>query len=105
MRTVQVDGSCLADEEGPPAGLQLYLSSASRGHVGDTLVMENLGYFQLQATPGVWALQLSEAHAQVYGIEGADKAVGGGKGSEQDVLEVAVSSYNQPGINLRVQRR
>ncbi|KAG7385218.1 UDP-glucose:glycoprotein glucosyltransferase 2 [Phytophthora boehmeriae] len=49
----------------PPNGLQLVLDR----EVGpklmhrDTLVMKNLGYFQLQATPGVWSLHLARGRA------------------------------------------
>ena len=42
-----------------PRGLQLYLGTAQQPHQLDTLVMSNLGYFQLKAAPGVWDLQLA----------------------------------------------
>ena len=42
-----------------PRGLQLYLGTAQQPHQLDTLVMSNLGYFQLKAGPGVWDLQLA----------------------------------------------
>ncbi|CAN0465905.1 unnamed protein product, partial [Hapterophycus canaliculatus] len=71
----------------PPQGLQLVLrapsrsppaisssslsSSSSSAVVADTVVMENLGYFQLQAAPGVWELALAEGRASdVYEIIG-----------------------------------
>ena len=49
----------------PPNGLQLVLE---KGHGKDlqhrdTLVMQNLGYFQLQATPGIWSLSLATGRA------------------------------------------
>jgi len=66
----------------PPNGLQLTLSptAAAKNHtttagaagaagggagtglrraVSDTLVMQNLGYYQLQAQPGLWTLRLA----------------------------------------------
>ncbi|RLN61323.1 hypothetical protein BBJ28_00005318 [Nothophytophthora sp. Chile5] len=49
----------------PPNGLQLVLErelGVKRMH-RDTLVMKNLGYFQLQATPGVWSLHLARGRA------------------------------------------
>ncbi|DAZ97819.1 TPA: hypothetical protein N0F65_002489 [Lagenidium giganteum] len=49
----------------PPNGLQLVLDR-ELGNVHlhrDTLVMKNLGYFQLQATPGVWSLHLARGRA------------------------------------------
>ena len=45
----------------PPNGLQLTLTRNNR--TTDTLVMQNLGYFQLQASPGIWKLKLAEGRA------------------------------------------
>ncbi|GAA5982339.1 hypothetical protein JCM5350_006149 [Sporobolomyces pararoseus] len=63
----------------PPRGLQLELSKQSLNTLGatgvDTVVMANLGYFQFQASPGVWRLGVrSGKSSQVYEIEsiGAD---------------------------------
>lgn len=42
----------------PPRGVQLTLGTAAAPHVTGTVVMSNLGYFQLQAAPGVWTLSL-----------------------------------------------
>lgn len=42
-----------------PRGVQLHLGSKSQPHLEDTLVMSNLGYFQLKAAPGAWDLQLA----------------------------------------------
>jgi UDP-glucose:Glycoprotein Glucosyltransferase len=44
----------------------------------DTLVMQNLGYFQLQANPGLWQLTLAEGRAsELYQIADADETFGG----------------------------
>ncbi|GAA5969938.1 hypothetical protein JCM3765_000374 [Sporobolomyces pararoseus] len=63
----------------PPRGLQLELSKQSltqpQATSVDTIVMANLGYFQFQASPGVWRLGLrSGKSSEVYEIEsiGAD---------------------------------
>ncbi|GMF40793.1 unnamed protein product [Phytophthora fragariaefolia] len=49
----------------PPNGLQLVLEREVGAQLlhRDTLVMKNLGYFQLQATPGVWSLHLARGRA------------------------------------------
>jgi hypothetical protein len=64
----------------PPRGLQLVLGSPARPHVADTLVMANLGYFQLQATPGLWTLRIQAGRsAKLYGFAptaASDAAVG-----------------------------
>ena len=42
-----------------PRGVQLWLGTGPAPHVKDTLVMSNLGYFQLKAAPGAWNLSLA----------------------------------------------
>ena len=45
--------------EGVASGLELLLGESKHApHVADTLVMENLGYFQLKANPGFWYLHM-----------------------------------------------
>lgn len=68
LESLLVYGQCrdkTFDMYTPPNGLQLVLErdvGAQRLH-RDTLVMRNLGYFQLQATPGVWSLHLARGRA------------------------------------------
>ncbi|TYZ69195.1 hypothetical protein PybrP1_004166 [[Pythium] brassicae (nom. inval.)] len=68
LESLLVYGQCrdkTFEQYTPPHGLQLVLErdvGATRLH-RDTLVMRNLGYFQLQATPGVWALHLARGRA------------------------------------------
>ncbi len=59
-----------------PRGVQLELKSMSSRNsdggdiVTDTLVMRNLGYFQLKASPGLWRLLLAEgASRDIYSIK------------------------------------
>ena len=52
--------SCLgAFRQVTPRGVQLHLGMGAQPRVVDTMVMSNLGYFQLKASPGVWALSLA----------------------------------------------
>jgi UDP-glucose:glycoprotein glucosyltransferase len=44
----------------PPRGLQFNLGTQKDPFLYDTIVMANLGYFQLKASPGSWILQLRE---------------------------------------------
>lgn len=54
-----VEGSCVDESGRPPQGLKLVLANED-GVVVDTLVMANLGYFQLKVpTPGLWWLSLA----------------------------------------------
>jgi len=52
-----------------PRGVQLILGTKSYPSMVDTIVMANLGYFQLKANPGVWDLRLrSGRSADIYQI-------------------------------------
>jgi len=67
-----IQGSCtdLATGE-PPRALELVLSDATNPHVQDSLVMSNLGYFQLKASPNIWKVELAEGQSNdIYKIEG-----------------------------------
>ena len=47
-----------------PRGVQLHLGTAQQPHQVDTLVMSNLGYYQLKAAPGVFNLRLAPGRSQ-----------------------------------------
>jgi UDP-glucose:glycoprotein glucosyltransferase len=71
LQNILVEGSCGDMSAGgqPPRGLKLILGDASQPHLVDTLVMSNLGYFQLKANPGVWYLSLAEGRgSEIYDI-------------------------------------
>ncbi|KAL4530836.1 hypothetical protein Ndes2526B_g09184 [Nannochloris sp. 'desiccata'] len=64
-----------------PRGVQLQLGTSTNPALVDTLVMSNLGYFQMKAGPGVWSLRLAPGRSQeLYTISGSNAADGGGKG-------------------------
>ncbi len=71
LQQILVQGQCVDSRTGvPPRGLELYLSAPGRPHVQDTLVMSNLGYFQLKANPNRWRLELAPGRAsELYEIE------------------------------------
>ena len=55
--------------------MQLYLGTSAHERVVDTLVMANLGYFQLKAAPGAWMLQLAAGPSQdLYTIDSVSDA-------------------------------
>lgn len=56
----------------PPRGVQLTLGSRAAPHATGTIVMSNLGYFQLQATAGLFTLSLKPGSStKVYSIASA----------------------------------
>lgn len=87
----------------PPRGLQFILGTPSRPAVVDTIVMANLGYFQLKASPGLWHLRLREGRSQdIYDIqshEHTDTPV-----NSSDVI-VAMASFKSKIIRIKVAKK
>ncbi|XP_052214518.1 UDP-glucose:glycoprotein glucosyltransferase 1-like [Dreissena polymorpha] len=69
-----LEGHCYDANSGqPPRGLQIVLKTNSSDVVQDTIVMANLGYFQLKANPGAWNLQLRDGRStELYDISSHD---------------------------------
>jgi UDP-glucose:glycoprotein glucosyltransferase len=56
----------------PPRGVQLQLAPGHDKPIDDTLVVENLGYLQFKATPGVYQLEIREGRGrEVFQLESA----------------------------------
>lgn len=56
----------------PPRGVQLQLAAGHGKSIDDTLVVENLGYLQFKATPGIYQLEIREGHSrEVFRLESA----------------------------------
>jgi len=67
----------------PPRGLQLQLVNLEFTPVADTLVVENLGYFQFRAKPGVFQLETMK-----------------GRGEEVFIMEsVGNAGWDSPPVN------
>ena len=61
-----------ASSNQPVPGLELVLGPPSHPNLYDTVVMANLGYFQLKASPGAWQLQIREGRSRdIYTIAGS----------------------------------
>jgi hypothetical protein len=59
LQHLLLEGSCVNHENRPAAGVQLQLGiNQQQPSLYDTIVMSNLGYFQLKALPGSWVLRL-----------------------------------------------
>lgn len=71
----------------------LFISQA----VSDTLVMSNLGYFQLKSRPGTWVIQPPPGRSrEIYQIK---------EGKEDGGSEVAVASFEPKPVVLSVSKR
>ena len=64
-------GQCFDEStDHPVPGLEYVLGSASQPELFDTIVMANLGYFQLKASPGAWSLRLRQGRSsEIYEIK------------------------------------
>ena len=98
-----LEGHCFEQNTGnPPRGLQFVLSSGS-----DTIVMANLGYFQLKARPGSWSLSLrpgrSSSIYQIVSYEGPD--VSGLLSGSFESLTVTLHSFKSHVAKIRVNKR
>ncbi len=73
LKSLLVEGSCIDEDGRPPQGLQLEMSQRGMQEV-DTLVMGNLGYFQLRVPlPGQWGLSLAAGRSSdIFDIKSVD---------------------------------
>ncbi|MBZ3889855.1 UDP-glucose:glycoprotein glucosyltransferase 1 [Sciurus carolinensis] len=86
-----LEGHCYDITTGqPPRGLQFTLGTSADPVIVDTIVMANLGYFQLKANPGAWLLRLRKGRSEdIYRIYSHD-----GTDSPPDADEVVVVLNN-----------
>ncbi|XP_076281321.1 UDP-glucose-glycoprotein glucosyltransferase isoform X2 [Lasioglossum baleicum] len=99
-----LEGHCFEAVMGnPPRGLQFTLGTERQPLLVDTIVMANLGYFQLKANPGEWLLRLRQGRsAEIYDFT----SVGG-----QDVIQngndvkVVISSLRSHGLKVKVSKK
>uniref|UniRef100_A0A4W3JNT5 UDP-glucose ceramide glucosyltransferase-like 1 n=1 Tax=Callorhinchus milii TaxID=7868 RepID=A0A4W3JNT5_CALMI len=99
-----LEGHCYDVTTGqPPRGLQFVLGTSANPAVVDTIVMANLGYFQLKANPGAWALRLRKGRSEdiykIYSHEGADSPPG-----TEEVI-VVLNSFKSKIIKMKVQKK
>uniref|UniRef100_A0A8C1QQR7 UDP-glucose ceramide glucosyltransferase-like 1 n=1 Tax=Cyprinus carpio TaxID=7962 RepID=A0A8C1QQR7_CYPCA len=99
-----LEGHCFDLSTGqPPRGLQFTLGMRQEPLMHDTIVMANLGYFQLKANPGAWILRLREGRSediyQIQAHDGTDSPVDAG-----DVI-VVLNSFHSKIIKVRVQKK
>ncbi|OWK62887.1 UDP-glucose:glycoprotein glucosyltransferase 2 [Lonchura striata] len=102
LEYILLEGHCFDVTTGqPPRGLQFTLGTKKSPVMVDTIVMANLGYFQLKANPGAWTLRLrkgrSEEIYQVFSHEGTD--------SVADLTDVIVVLNNFRSKIIKVQVR
>nr|XP_033804904.1 UDP-glucose:glycoprotein glucosyltransferase 2 isoform X2 [Geotrypetes seraphini] len=99
-----LEGHCFDVTTGqPPRGLQFTLGMKNEPVVVDTIVMANLGYFQLKANPGAWTLRLRKGRSEdiyhIFAHSGTDSPA-----DQEDVI-VVLNNFNSKIIKLNVQKK
>ncbi|XP_014669413.1 PREDICTED: UDP-glucose:glycoprotein glucosyltransferase 1-like [Priapulus caudatus] len=87
----------------PPRGLQFTLGTKANPVLFDTIVMANLGYFQLKAKPGAWMLRLRDGRSSdIYTI--SDHYGTDSPRNSSDVITL-MDSFKSKIIKVRVQKQ
>lgn len=99
-----LEGHCFDIALGmPPRGLQITLGTETNPVMFDTIVMANLGYYQLKANPGAWVLRLRQGRsADIYEIvshEGSDTP------PNSTDIKVLISSFQSHVMKLKVNKK
>jgi UDP-glucose:glycoprotein glucosyltransferase len=123
LQSILLTGSCQdVTTENRPRGLPLVLTrvgAEGRTVTTDTQVMSNYGYFQLQASPGVWQMSVQEGLAssiyEVVDIEEKDpsalwsayyaRKISSSKQQEFSSRPVPIISFTGKHVNLLVKKR
>lgn len=102
LEALLLTGHCSEKDHDPPRGLQLILGTKSTPHLVDTLVMANLGYWQMKVFPGVWYLQLAPGRSsELYLLKE------GGVGSQDSPLSKRITINDLRGklVHLEVVKK
>ncbi|XP_012274348.1 UDP-glucose:glycoprotein glucosyltransferase isoform X2 [Orussus abietinus] len=99
-----LEGHCFEAVMGnPPRGLQITLGTEIQPVMVDTIVMVNLGYFQLKANPGEWILRLRQGRsAEIYDISSVD---GQDVIQQENEVKVLISSLRSHVLKLKVSKK
>ncbi|GMH34056.1 hypothetical protein BSKO_01890 [Bryopsis sp. KO-2023] len=120
LESLLLTGSCLDTSarkrsDAYPRGVQLILGNQRNPHLVDTLVMSNLGYFQLKVSPGVWQLRLAPGRSdELYSLEpspGLSKeellygSSEDGTGLRVEAALIRMDSFAGRNVMLRVRKK
>ncbi|KAM6178250.1 UDP-glucose:glycoprotein glucosyltransferase 2 [Rhynchocyon petersi] len=99
-----LEGHCLdVTTKQPPRGLEFTLTTKNKPAAVDTIVMTNLGYFQLKANPGAWILKLHQGRSEdiydIAGLEGIDSV------SDVGDIIVVLNSFKSKTLEVQVQKK
>ncbi|KAG9456989.1 hypothetical protein H6P81_001497 [Aristolochia fimbriata] len=102
LEALVLTGHCSEKDQEPPRGLQLILGRKGSPHMVDTIVMANLGYWQMKLSPGVWYLQLAPGRSSdLYLLKETDG------GSQQNLLskQIIIDDLRGKLVHLNVVKK
>lgn len=101
-----LEGHCFDTTTGsPPRGLQFTLGTKEQEVVVDTIVMANLGYFQLKANPGAWTLKLRYGKsAEIYDVTNVD-GLNTIHSINDGLVSVVINSFRSHVLKVRVSKK
>ncbi|KAK6962086.1 UDP-glucose:glycoprotein glucosyltransferase 1 [Biomphalaria glabrata] len=104
LEYILIEGHCYdSNSMQPPRGLQFTLGTSKTAAMMDTIVMANLGYFQLKAYPGLWYLKLREGRSEeIYKIDSHEFT--DSPNNLTDVV-IAVNSFKSKIIRMKVSKK
>ena len=104
LQYLLIEGQCFDETQSYPRGLQLILGTNRTKNLFDTIVMANLGYFQLKAYPGVWHLNLREGRSDdIYMIASHDNTDTSSRTSQP--VTIAIRSFDARWVKVYVGRK
>ncbi len=104
LQYLLIEGQCFDETQSYPRGLQLILGTNKTKNLFDTIVMANLGYFQLKAYPGVWHLNLREGRSDdIYTIASHDNTDSSTRTSQPVII--AIRSFDARWVKVYVGRK
>lgn len=104
LEYILIEGHCYdSGTMQPPRGLQFVLGTNRTPAMVDTIVMANLGYFQLKAYPGLWHLNLREGRSEeIYKIDSHEFT---DTPSNFTNVVIAVNSFKSKIIRVKVSKK
>ncbi|MCI08040.1 UDP-glucose:glycoprotein glucosyltransferase-like, partial [Trifolium medium] len=102
LEALVLTGHCSEKDHDPPRGLQLILGTKTSPHLVDTLVMANLGYWQMKVSPGVWFLQLAPGRSSELYIFKEDDD---GSKNKQSSKLITINSLRGKVVHMEVVKR
>ncbi|TGZ85725.1 hypothetical protein EX30DRAFT_393051 [Ascodesmis nigricans] len=105
LRSILIEGHSSEVGGGAPQGAQLVLGTEKEPHIQDTIIMVNLGYFQLKANPGYYKINLKEGRSkEIYHIDTLGTKGQNSLADKDDKSEVALISFQGATLFPRLSR-